>query len=381
MSVGVDYCQLTVLPSTLAPYSSSTTTSTASHQSAYWTNSPSGIEQLAASDFVRFSDNSSSRSWFDPSKHLKIINDSDFPSLGVSWSPSGFGGAAGDASNNRNGTMAGLQSPVVPGQQAMLHNALFNRDASGSFLHSMSRTPYANLIRGDNSMSAASEFRIQNEDFPALPAATPQPGGQQNAVGQPMHAQQQQNNGASQNMKSMDQMSTDFMSTNSSSDPSRTFSSSTATTTAASNDQQQSTTSSEQHKQGIQTHPDGLVTNIPPNMLDDQFGMAGLLTFLHTIETDPNNVTLALGLDLTNLGLNLNSSKRNLYQTFGGPWADSPCRIQDLDVKVPEEYMTNASIRERLPNIKLNKLSDDVLFYLFYNCPGEVYQVAAASEL
>lgn len=31
--------------------------------------------------------------------------------------------------------------------------------------------------------------------------------------------------------------------------------------------------------------------------------------------------------------------------------------------------------------MKLNKLSEDVLFYLFYNCPGEVYQLAAACEL
>lgn len=66
---------------------------------------------------------------------------------------------------------------------------------------------------------------------------------------------------------------------------------------------------------------------------------------------------------------------------MGGPWADFPCRIQDLDARVPEEYLTNATIRDKLPNIKLNKLQDDVLFYLFYNCPGEVYQVAAASEL
>ncbi|VDM09178.1 unnamed protein product, partial [Wuchereria bancrofti] len=77
---------------------------------------------------------------------------------------------------------------------------------------------------------------------------------------------------------------------------------------------------------------------------------------------------------------------RNIYATFGGPWADYPCRIQDLEAKasfisVPDEYLTNASIRDKLPNIKLSKLSEDVLFYLFYNCPGEVYQVAAASEL
>lgn len=43
--------------------------------------------------------------------------------------------------------------------------------------------------------------------------------------------------------------------------------------------------------------------------------------------------------------------------------------------------MTNLSIRDKLPGIKLNKLSEDVLFYLFYNCPGEIYQMAAANEL
>uniref|UniRef100_A0A183CKM4 CCR4-NOT transcription complex subunit 11 n=3 Tax=Globodera pallida TaxID=36090 RepID=A0A183CKM4_GLOPA len=132
---------------------------------------------------------------------------------------------------------------------------------------------------------------------------------------------------------------------------------------------------------GIQTHPDGRVTNIPSRMLNDQFGMAGLLTFLRAIEGAPSIVGLALGHDLSNLGLNLNASKRNLFQTFGGPWADFPCRIQDLDAKVPDEYLTNATIRDKLPHIKMQKLHEDVLFYLFYNCPGEVYQVAAASEL
>lgn len=42
-------------------------------------------------------------------------------------------------------------------------------------------------------------------------------------------------------------------------------------------------------------------------MLADQFGMAGLLTFLRAIELDPQIVGLALGHDLTNLGLNLNA--------------------------------------------------------------------------
>jgi CCR4-NOT transcriptional regulation complex NOT5 subunit len=48
---------------------------------------------------------------------------------------------------------------------------------------------------------------------------------------------------------------------------------------------------------------------------------------------------------------------------------------------VPEEYLTNTVIRDKLPTIKVSKLSEDILFYLFYNCPGQVYQLAAASEL
>ena len=85
----------------------------------------------------------------------------------------------------------------------------------------------------------------------------------------------------------------------------------------------------QQPRRGIQTSPSGLVTNIPTSMVTDQFGMIGLLTFIRAAETDPNLVSLALGADLTTLGLNLNSEV-NLYPTFGGPWAETPCRPQDI---------------------------------------------------
>ena len=97
-------------------------------------------------------------------------------------------------------------------------------------------------------------------------------------------------------------------------------------------------------RRGIQTSPSGMVTNIPTSMVTDQFGMIGLLTFIRAAETDPNLVSLALGADLTTLGLNLNS-EINLYPTFGGPWADTPCRPQDIDYHVPFEYLTNTTIR------------------------------------
>ncbi|KIH53222.1 hypothetical protein ANCDUO_16657, partial [Ancylostoma duodenale] len=51
----------------------------------------------------------------------------------------------------------------------------------------------------------------------------------------------------------------------------------------------------------------GEVSNIPPTMLADQFGMAGLVTYLRTVD-NPSIVSLALGYDLTTLGLNLNLS-------------------------------------------------------------------------
>lgn len=51
----------------------------------------------------------------------------------------------------------------------------------------------------------------------------------------------------------------------------------------------------------------GRVTNIPSGMVTDQFGMIGLLTFIRAAETDLGMVHLALGSDLTTLGLNLNS--------------------------------------------------------------------------
>ncbi|XP_011298518.1 CCR4-NOT transcription complex subunit 2 isoform X2 [Fopius arisanus] len=137
---------------------------------------------------------------------------------------------------------------------------------------------------------------------------------------------------------------------------------------------------SQASKRGIQTSQDGKVTNIPSSMVKDQFGMVGLLTFIRAAETDPNLVSLALGQDLTALGLNLNSPE-NLYPNFGGPWAETPCRPQDIDFHVPPEYLINASIREKLAPVKLNRYKDDLLFYMFYTNVGDVLQLAAAAEL
>ncbi|KJH47720.1 NOT2 / NOT3 / NOT5 family protein [Dictyocaulus viviparus] len=204
------------------------------------------------------------------------------------------------------------------------------------------------LMRGVDASLNNPEFQIQNEDFPALPGSSP--------GDHPAQAP------ASLWARIQMTVANDMpMSSTAASDP---FGVRPAGETA----------------RGIITHPDGEVSNIPPTMLADQFGMAGLVTYLRTVD-NPSIVSLALGYDLTTLGLNLNLSERHLYTSFGGPWADNPIRPHELDVKVPDDYLTNAQIRDKLPPVKLNKLSEDVLFYFVYNCPGEVYQLAAACEL
>ncbi|XP_047511508.1 regulator of gene activity-like isoform X1 [Pieris napi] len=132
--------------------------------------------------------------------------------------------------------------------------------------------------------------------------------------------------------------------------------------------------------QGAHSEFYGKVTNIPDTMIPNQYGIVGLLTFIRAAESDPSLVSLALGQDLTALGLNLNSPD-NLYLTFAGPWADTPCRPQDMDYHVPPEYLINGSIREKLAPLRLNRYKEDLLFYLFYCFVGDVLQIAAAAEL
>merc|ERR1719480_448758 len=209
------------------------------------------------------------------------------------------------------------------------------------------RPNYVGMVKQPSDHSG-SDFLISNEDFPVLPGA-------------PVSSFVFSEGGPGGAMLEMNKMKLN-----------------STGLSGLSLDQEMAKTA--QARKGIQTSQDGLVTNIPPNMVVDQFGMIGLLTFIRAAETDPNLVSLALGADLTTLGLNLNSEV-NLFPTFGGPWAETPCRPQDIDFHVPHEYLTNTAIREKLAPVKLNRYKDDILFYMFYTNVGDVLQLAAAAEL
>ena len=106
----------------------------------------------------------------------------------------------------------------------------------------------------------------------------------------------------------------------------------------------------------------------------DRFGLLGLLGVIRM--SDPDVTTLALGTDLTTLGLNLNSPEP-LYKTFGSPWSDAPPR-HELELLLPACYSVRA---RRLHKSAFAKFQPETLFYVFYGAPGEEAQLFAADEL
>ncbi|PPR81971.1 hypothetical protein GOBAR_AA38741 [Gossypium barbadense] len=62
----------------------------------------------------------------------------------------------------------------------------------------------------------------------------------------------------------------------------------------------------------------------------DPFGLLGLQSVIKM--TNPDLTSLALGIDLTTLGLNLNSSE-NLHKTFGSPWSDEPAKVVSVAIE------------------------------------------------
>ncbi|BBM99415.1 CCR4-NOT transcription complex subunit 2 [Marchantia polymorpha subsp. ruderalis] len=106
----------------------------------------------------------------------------------------------------------------------------------------------------------------------------------------------------------------------------------------------------------------------------DRFGLLGLLSVIRM--SDPDLTTLALGTDLTTLGLNLNS-RENLYKTFASPWADGPIRGEP-EFTLPQCYNQAAP---KLQSGYYAKFQQDTLFYIFYSMPNDEAQLYAADEL
>ncbi|KAF5198723.1 Ccr4-not transcription complex subunit [Thalictrum thalictroides] len=107
----------------------------------------------------------------------------------------------------------------------------------------------------------------------------------------------------------------------------------------------------------------------------DQFGLLGLLSVIRM--SDPVLTSLALGIDLTTLGLNLNSGE-DLHKKFVSPWSDGPTK-GGPEYNVPDCYY--AKQPPVLHQGYFSKFKQQTLFYIFYSMPRDEAQLYAANEL
>ncbi|KAK9478719.1 hypothetical protein V1514DRAFT_347335 [Lipomyces japonicus] len=88
---------------------------------------------------------------------------------------------------------------------------------------------------------------------------------------------------------------------------------------------------------------------------------------------------LALGNDLTTLGLNLNQpDSEPLSATFASPWAEKSVTKVEPDFHLPSCYKVQSAAPQQT---KIASFSDETLFYIFYSMPRDIMQEAAAAEL
>jgi len=112
----------------------------------------------------------------------------------------------------------------------------------------------------------------------------------------------------------------------------------------------------------------------PQQSKAEKYGLKGLLNVIRMTDLDLN--TLALGTDLTTLGLNLNSTEM-LYATFAYPTMDVPTRREPEYVLPYCYYMQPPALKTS----HLSKFKVETLFYIFYSMPKDTLQVFAAKEL
>ncbi|KAH7643795.1 CCR4-NOT transcription complex subunit 2 [Dermatophagoides farinae] len=319
----------------------------------------------------------------------------------------GGGGISGPPTLDLN------EFPSLTGQAVSINT--FSQQSSA-----IGRPAYVGIMKDNvTNQSGSNEFNIQSEDFPALPGASPggtatsaaavaaafnqfqqQQQQQQNLDGNNSGGQQQQQDHQhlqhhhhQENNRSVttpptlvgttQQTAAAVAAMSASSLTSSLFSSLSShqsTNSANNNNNGAKTSSSNSQIPAINVSKDGMVTNIPPGMLTDQYGIAGLMAMLHQANSNPNLFALTIGYDVTALNMNLGTKDR-LYHTFPGPWNDKPLKPHEIDYSVPPEYLIFNSIRDKLAQIKLTSYCEDLLFYLFYCLSGEHMQAEVGAEL
>jgi len=112
--------------------------------------------------------------------------------------------------------------------------------------------------------------------------------------------------------------------------------------------------------------------------LKKKYGLQKIDSFLNQKNTDSDMSIFTLGLDLTNLGLNLNDPNE-IYASFGSPFSENPSKKVDATSFVlPQCYSKSNAILDKK---HYKKFPDETLIYIFYNFPDEYHKYLACEEL
>lgn len=301
---------------------------------------------------------------------------SDFPSLGgAAVSNSSVGGNG----NNSNGLAAILrQQQLLAAQQQMLSGGGGSGKSSNLYRLAMSSTAGGT---GAVAGTAGNNFHMAAEDFPALPGA-PQAGllpevtGVQNSTSY-LGAERSPPIGSSTPVRTSTNYSGELDVVSGLPNPSSLTLQATqqGQPSSSSTSQQQQHNPHPQQQQGrVLSSAVSSATGAAGSALSGDYGLLGLLGVIRMSDADRN--ALALGSDLTTLGLNLNSSE-HLYSTFAGPWSDAPT-TREPQYQLPMCYYMQPPA---LKTGHLSKFQLETLFYIFYALPKDVLQAYAAQEL
>lgn len=295
----------------------------------------------------------------------------EFPSLGGSGGSGGVGGSVGGLSSGDASSFAAAlrQQQQLLAQQQQQQMIQGNKTLPSSSLH--------RLGLGTTPGSNGTNFSMASEDFPALPGSLNSnsvniplgsvgvldgnTGGQRelsfqsstSAFGASVQQQQLSINsvlGTSNTMfgTSLESISKHFDSSslstaNISRHGSITGISSTTNPPVISHQPQRSTSGPINSMSSVGGSTGGVgqgTSSGATAAISGDYGLLGLLKVIRMTDADRN--ALALGSDLTALGLNLNSSE-TLYSHFASPWSDNPTtrepqyqvRIQDFLSLIP----------------------------------------------
>mmetsp|Transcript_17449 Transcript_17449/g.36616 ORF Transcript_17449/g.36616 Transcript_17449/m.36616 type:complete len:450 (+) Transcript_17449:101-1450(+) len=296
----------------------------------------------------------------------------DFPSLG--------GGVGGNAGSGAAGTENGLAAALR--QHHLLQQQMLQQGGGGGGTDSSKSSNLYRLAMSSNIGNGGTNFNMATEDFPALPGAPPSSGGTgsgflsgsgavadagtgsggqtEGSSGSASAPSFQRDSSKGGNVNNLDSGSNQL-----------DYTGLIGGITGSNNQGGVSSLSQTRTTSTSQTSSGGGTSG---SAISGDYGLLGLLSVIRMTDADRNR--LALGSDLTLLGLNLNSNE-NLYSAFGGPFSDKPA-AREPHYQLPMCYYMQPPA---LKTGHLSKFQLETLFYIFYALPKDVLQAYAAQEL